>query len=508
MRMKREDRPAENAVQWRLSRGWREAMGMISWHITSRRGRDNLANDRVLSKLSDWQVRHNTTRGLTPGKINPQLPKSGTNWVEWPLSPSGKDWGCALKTTFTGVKRKRKKSKEDSDDRVSPSQLQATVKTSPGATDSQQMTSNNVQARSLPSSRGKNTSRVNKKESEHQAEAQLISYGYISAQPTQSPYEVRPGDQVRAPTANPRQLSFYEQTYGSRSPSPQVSDNDDSTLGRPPRFRGNRSSATATSNSTYVNPFDNKTYDRAAPDDSDIPLNPRRPVSAPATKSFPDRSARPTAAYFQPPKITGRKISPESSVPTEDLGQPRHFKKPRHSGQQGHPGLSSNASMGEWAADNLSFYRQNQPPSTMAQRPPPPPPRRGQVRVGDFAVHGNVQGRPMAARQAVDHPTIVGYQGIPFQDSRSRVQSNAIPQLSIPPRPRNHTLLTPPTSATQSSFTSNSIASSARPSQSSRSSTIEEGPMTAFLNRDAANFMLPRDESESWKKRRHSDFSK
>ena len=165
--MKREDRPAQNAVQWRLSRGWREAMGMISWHITSRRGRDNLANDRVLSRLSDWQVQHNTTRGLTPGKINPQLPKSGTNWIEWPLSPSGKDWGCALKTTFADVKRKKKKNKEDSDDSASTSQLQATVKTSSRATNSQPITSNTVQPRSIPSSQGENASRVNKRESEH-----------------------------------------------------------------------------------------------------------------------------------------------------------------------------------------------------------------------------------------------------------------------------------------------------------------------------------------------------
>ena len=484
-------------------------MGMISWHITSRRGRDNLANDRVLSRLSDWQVQHNTTRGLTPGKINPQLPKSGTNWIEWPLSPSGKDWGCALKTTFADVKRKRKKNKEDSDDSVSPSQLQATVKTSSRATNSQPITSNTVQTRSIPSSQHKNASRVNKRESEHQAEVQLIPYGWSSAQPTQSPYEVRPGDQVRAPTANVRQPSFYEQTFGPRSPSPELSDNDDSTLTRPRKSRGNRSSATATSSSTYVNPFDHKTYDRAAPDDSDISLNPRRPVSASVTNPSPNKSARPTTAYFQPPKNTGRKRGPESGVPTEDLGQPRQFKKPRHSGQQGHPDLSSNASLGEWAADNLSYYRQNQPPSTVGQRPTPPPPR-GQIRDGDFAVHANTQGRPMATRQAVSHPTIVGYQGIPVQGTnfRSRVQSNAIPRLSIRPQSRNHTLPTPPTSATQSSFSSNSLASSAHPSQSSRSSTNEEGPMTAFLNADAANYMLPIAESKSWKKGTHSDLSK
>lgn len=107
MRMSKRDRGTGNCIQWRASRGWREAMGMLSWHLTSKKGNDRLANDRILGRLNEWQKQNNTTRGLTPGRINPTLPRAPGNWVDWPKSKSGKDWGIAQTVKFSDKKRKK-----------------------------------------------------------------------------------------------------------------------------------------------------------------------------------------------------------------------------------------------------------------------------------------------------------------------------------------------------------------------------------------------------------------
>ena len=111
MRMKKEYRPVTNALQWRLSRGWREALALKSWHLTSDRGKTGLelANNRIDAGLSQRQRDNNTTRGTTPGYIDPQIQDRGRNnenWVEWPKGRTGKDWGIAVKTKFGRRKRK------------------------------------------------------------------------------------------------------------------------------------------------------------------------------------------------------------------------------------------------------------------------------------------------------------------------------------------------------------------------------------------------------------------
>jgi len=121
MRMKKKDRNTDNCIQWRLSRGWREALGMLSWHLTSNKGNtaEAVANNRVIGRLSPWHQNHNTTRGVTPGRKDPRASRDAPgNWIPWPTSKGGKDWGKARITSFTDKVRKmpgprKKKAPED-----------------------------------------------------------------------------------------------------------------------------------------------------------------------------------------------------------------------------------------------------------------------------------------------------------------------------------------------------------------------------------------------------------
>jgi len=121
--MKKKDRNTDNCIQWRLSRGWREALGMLSWHLTSNKGNtaEAVANNRVIARLSPWHQNHNTTRGLTPGRKDPRVSRDAPgNWVSWPTSKGGKGWGKAKIASFMDKVRKmpgprKKKATEDAD---------------------------------------------------------------------------------------------------------------------------------------------------------------------------------------------------------------------------------------------------------------------------------------------------------------------------------------------------------------------------------------------------------
>lgn len=67
-----------NALQTRCSRG-RVAFKMISWRERLRPA--NKSRDDVLGQLSAHQIANNTTRGSTPGIINPLLPDTPANRV-------------------------------------------------------------------------------------------------------------------------------------------------------------------------------------------------------------------------------------------------------------------------------------------------------------------------------------------------------------------------------------------------------------------------------------------
>lgn len=128
--MKKFGRPEHNAVQWRASRGWREAMSLTAWQLTSYKGRDvdKVANLRVVEKLSAWQIANNTTRGTTPGYIDPTSRDRGPNnenWVSWPKQKKGKDWGVAWRSTYnprkdTGRDKRNQNDREGEGQQMSP----------------------------------------------------------------------------------------------------------------------------------------------------------------------------------------------------------------------------------------------------------------------------------------------------------------------------------------------------------------------------------------------------
>lgn len=58
--------------------------------------------------MGPWREAHNTTRGLTPGRKDPRVSRDAPgNWVPWPTSKGGKDWGKAQTTSFTDKIRKK-----------------------------------------------------------------------------------------------------------------------------------------------------------------------------------------------------------------------------------------------------------------------------------------------------------------------------------------------------------------------------------------------------------------
>ena len=69
-----------NALQTRCSRG-RAAFAMVSWRERTRISKANKTRDDVLKRLTSDQIANNTTRGLTPGIVNPLLPDIPANRV-------------------------------------------------------------------------------------------------------------------------------------------------------------------------------------------------------------------------------------------------------------------------------------------------------------------------------------------------------------------------------------------------------------------------------------------
>ena len=66
-------RPNVNGLNMRCRRG-RERFNMLSWHGTAP---NQPWIDIVKSKLNPDQIRANTTRGLTPGLVNPFAGEAG-----------------------------------------------------------------------------------------------------------------------------------------------------------------------------------------------------------------------------------------------------------------------------------------------------------------------------------------------------------------------------------------------------------------------------------------------
>ena len=63
---------------------YRPAWKMIAWHVTAGDDRTNQRKQFVLDSLTDAQKQANTTRGRTPGLINPALGDIPGNRIELP----------------------------------------------------------------------------------------------------------------------------------------------------------------------------------------------------------------------------------------------------------------------------------------------------------------------------------------------------------------------------------------------------------------------------------------
>lgn len=74
MRMSPNDKPSVSNVRSRVSRP-RVSFSVLSWFEAP--SAEHKTNDAVLAKLSDAQKLNNTTRGSTPGLIDPALGRAG-----------------------------------------------------------------------------------------------------------------------------------------------------------------------------------------------------------------------------------------------------------------------------------------------------------------------------------------------------------------------------------------------------------------------------------------------
>lgn len=109
MRIPLSGRPPKNTLQMRVSRFLRGNHSLIAWHDTIPRDKPNAVRDRVLRGLTDAQKTANTTRGSTPGLIDPSLGVAG-GVVPYPVLRPGqgksrklrKDWANPDESTQAG----------------------------------------------------------------------------------------------------------------------------------------------------------------------------------------------------------------------------------------------------------------------------------------------------------------------------------------------------------------------------------------------------------------------
>lgn len=98
MRMPLFERPSSNTLQMRVSRFLRDNHSLIAWHDASaNHDKPNVSRDRVLAGLTDAQKAANTTRGSTPGLIDPSLGVAG-GMVPYPVLRRGQGQNRKLRT--------------------------------------------------------------------------------------------------------------------------------------------------------------------------------------------------------------------------------------------------------------------------------------------------------------------------------------------------------------------------------------------------------------------------
>ena len=77
MRMKGPDRPKANSLQMMASRRWAKACNILNWQTKGHEELQRAKENKLKARLSQQQIDDNTTRGLTPGLINPAMGEAG-----------------------------------------------------------------------------------------------------------------------------------------------------------------------------------------------------------------------------------------------------------------------------------------------------------------------------------------------------------------------------------------------------------------------------------------------
>lgn len=87
----------------------RPAFTMLGWHAKGKSAGNNVRERAVLAKLSQAQIAANTTRGTTPGLVDPALGEAPGNRIALPVFERGK-----------GKKRGPNKKKAEAQKRAAP----------------------------------------------------------------------------------------------------------------------------------------------------------------------------------------------------------------------------------------------------------------------------------------------------------------------------------------------------------------------------------------------------
>ena len=327
---------------------------MMSWHLTSRRGRagDDLANDRVMARVSAAQERLNTTRGLTPGLINPRAPRTTDNWVEWPKSKSGKDWGLAENGKFnrrrpqTG-KRKKKSTRNQEEG----------------------STTQNPYTRSQGAD-GNSRDAAGVQPIESDPDDYLLSLGIDSRDVSNiGPFgnsQAEFGGRLPDPTQGIDSARNADYVQG-QVPIMPVTGSLRGSSRLPPSNRGIGSSGRTRPDelslpkNAYINPFDGKAYDRTVPLQAPVNAQPgrRRRVTKPTGRKRPVEF---DSEDIRQPRIKRPCVVPSNSRgdpfdegddDNVDLSQPRGYQPPRAGN---HPNGSGIVPSNDRTRRNPAFY--------------------------------------------------------------------------------------------------------------------------------------------------------
>ncbi|KAL8689951.1 MAG: hypothetical protein Q9218_004498, partial [Villophora microphyllina] len=114
MRIQGPEKPPANNIQMDLLRG-REEWGLVTWFEISLHKEENKARDKALACLTKEQIRNNTSRGFTPGLINPALGEAGGRIPTTPYTPRIRRCKPQVKARGGGNDQEESKDKSESE---------------------------------------------------------------------------------------------------------------------------------------------------------------------------------------------------------------------------------------------------------------------------------------------------------------------------------------------------------------------------------------------------------